>query len=57
MAVRLEGSLVAVIFAVSLVAGPARADAAGDAAVAAMDAAINRATTLVFDYQISKQVG
>ena len=29
---------------------PARADAAGDAAVAAMDAAVNRAATLVFDY-------
>jgi outer membrane lipoprotein-sorting protein len=55
MAVRLEGSLVAVVFATSMLAGPARADAAGDDAVAAMDAAINRATTLVFDYQISNQ--
>jgi hypothetical protein len=55
MAVRLEGSLVAVVFAASLLAGPAQADAAGDAAVAAMDAVINRATTLVIDYQISNQ--
>jgi outer membrane lipoprotein-sorting protein len=34
---------------------PARADAAGDAAVAAMDAAVNRAATLVFDYQVDNQ--
>ena len=31
------------------------ADAAGDAAVAAMDAAVNRAVTLVFDYQVDNQ--
>jgi outer membrane lipoprotein-sorting protein len=31
------------------------ADSAGDAAVAAMDAAVNRAVTLVFDYQVDNQ--
>jgi outer membrane lipoprotein-sorting protein len=31
------------------------ADAAGDAAVAAMDAAVNRAVTLVFEYQVDNQ--
>lgn len=43
-------ALTALCFATS-----AQADAAGDAAVAAMDAAINRSAPLVFDYQVDNQ--
>jgi Outer membrane lipoprotein-sorting protein len=39
------------------VATTARADAAGDAAVAAMDAAVNRPATLAVDYQVDNQEG
>ena len=35
----------------------ARADPAGDAAVAAMDTAVNRPTNLMFDYQVDNQEG
>jgi outer membrane lipoprotein-sorting protein len=55
MAVRLEFPFVTAVLATLLLATPARADAAGDAAVAAMDAALNRASTLIFDYQIYNQ--
>lgn len=47
-----SGVLVAVTLTVS---GTARADAAGDKVLAAMDAAMNRAKTLTFEYEITNQ--
>jgi Outer membrane lipoprotein-sorting protein len=46
------GAIVAATFSAS---SPARADAAGDKLMAAMDASLNRAKTLTFDYEVINQ--
>ncbi len=55
MAARSELSLVLAFLVAFPLASVARADAVGDATVVAMDAAINRAATLIFDYEIFNQ--
>jgi outer membrane lipoprotein-sorting protein len=55
MPVRLKLSLVMAALAALLHSATARADAAADAVIVAMDAALNRASTLVFDYEIHNQ--
>src|SRR5438067_9524455 len=55
MGVRLYVSFVMAALAALPLAATVRADAVGDAAVVAMDVAINRASTLIFDYEIHNQ--
>lgn len=52
---RTRFSLAAVAFTALAPAAPAHADSAGDAVLAQMDAALNRAKTLQFEYQIVNQ--
>ncbi|WNG57528.1 outer membrane lipoprotein-sorting protein [Archangium gephyra] len=56
MTMRWMTAFFVVLVAVTLtVSGTARADAAGDKVLAAMDAAMNRAKTLTFEYEVTNQ--
>ncbi len=52
---RFGGAMVAVASAVSLYGGAALADPAGDAALAKVDGAMNRASTQYFEYDVTNQ--
>jgi outer membrane lipoprotein-sorting protein len=51
----MAATLVALLAATLSASGEARADAAGDKLLAAMDAALNRAQTLTFEYEVVNQ--
>ena len=51
----MAGSFVALIAVTFSASGGARADAAGDKLMAAMDGALNRAKTLTFEYEVANQ--
>ena len=55
MKTKLFASLLAMIAATFSASGEARADAAGDKLIASMDAAMNRAKTLIFEYEVVNQ--